>query len=83
MWPGATVPRDGLRSVARALRLERPARHLMLPAHQRRDIRDHALLVALLERELREDSDCLDLGAHAGSVLREIVRLAPRGRHVA
>jgi FkbM family methyltransferase len=44
---------------------------------------DHALQVALLERELREDSDCLDVGAHAGSVLREIVRLAPRGRHVA
>jgi FkbM family methyltransferase len=36
-----------------------------------------------MERELREDADCLDVGAHAGSVLREIVRLAPRGRHVA
>jgi FkbM family methyltransferase len=65
------------------LRLARAARRLLLPAHARRDIRDHALLVALLERELRQDSDCLDAGAHAGSVLREIVRLAPRGRHVA
>ncbi|MEN3282166.1 MAG: hypothetical protein V7607_3306 [Solirubrobacteraceae bacterium] len=75
-----------LRTLARALRVERPARaarHLLLPAHVRADIRDHELLMALMERELREDSDCLDVGAHAGSVLREIVRLAPRGRHVA
>src|SRR5207244_13481081 len=65
------------------LRAARAARRLLLPAHVRRDIRDHELLVALLERELREDDDCLDAGAHAGSVLREMVRLAPRGRHVA
>jgi FkbM family methyltransferase len=56
---------------------------MLLPAYVRADIRDHELLVALMERELRGDSDCLDVGAHAGSVLREIVRLAPRGRHVA
>lgn len=56
---------------------------MLLPAYVRADIRDHELLVALMERELRADSDCLDVGAHAGSVLREIVRLAPRGRHVA
>jgi FkbM family methyltransferase len=75
-----------LRTLARTLRIERPARaarRMLLPAHVRADIRDHGLLVALMERELHEDSDCLDVGAHAGSVLREIVRLAPRGRHVA
>jgi FkbM family methyltransferase len=68
------------------MRIERPARaarRMLLPAHVRADIRDHELLVALMERELREDSDCLDVGAHAGSVLREMVRIAPRGRHVA
>jgi FkbM family methyltransferase len=75
-----------LLTFARALRVERPARavrRMLLPAYVRADIRDHELLVALMERELRGDSDCLDVGAHAGSVLREIVRLAPRGRHVA
>jgi hypothetical protein len=56
---------------------------MLLSRHVRQDIRDHELLVALLERELRDDSDCLDVGAHSGSMLREIVRLAPRGRHVA
>jgi FkbM family methyltransferase len=80
------VTRRRLRTLARALRVERPAlaaRRMLLPAYVRADIRDHELLVALMERELREDSDCLDVGAHAGAVLREIVRLAPRGRHVA
>jgi FkbM family methyltransferase len=79
-----TSPR--LRALARTLRIERPARaarRMLLPTHVRADIRDHELLVALMERELREDSDCLDVGAHAGSVLREMVRIAPRGRHVA
>lgn len=39
--------------------------------------------MALMEGVLEPDSDCLDVGAHAGSVLREMVRIAPRGRHVA
>ena len=39
--------------------------------------------MALMEDVLEPDSDCLDVGAHAGSVLREMVRLAPAGRHVA
>ena len=65
------------------MRLARAARRRLLPAHVRRDIRDHELLVALLEQSLRPDADCLDVGAHSGSVLRELVRLAPRGRHVA
>jgi FkbM family methyltransferase len=58
-------------------------RRRFLPAHIRADIRDTALLVALLEELLEPDSDCLDVGAHAGSVLAEMVRIAPRGRHVA
>jgi FkbM family methyltransferase len=75
-----------LRRVARGLGVERQAlavRRRLLPAHVRADIRDHELLLALLERSLAPDSDCLDVGAHVGAVLREMVRLAPRGRHVA
>ena len=55
----------------------------LLPAHARADLRDNELLLALLGRILASDSDCLDVGAHEGAVLRELVRLAPRGRHVA
>jgi FkbM family methyltransferase len=57
--------------------------HRLLPAHVRADIRDNERLVALFEELLRPDSDCLDVGAHEGAVLREMVRLAPKGRHVA
>jgi len=75
-----------LRRVARGLGVERPAlavRRRLLPARVRADIRDHELLLALLARSLAPDSDCVDVGAHEGSVLREMVRLAPQGRHVA
>jgi FkbM family methyltransferase len=75
-----------LRTVARGLGVERQAlavRRRLLSARVRADIRDHELLLALLARSLAPDSDCLDVGAHEGSVLREMVRLAPQGRHVA
>jgi FkbM family methyltransferase len=78
--------RRALGGVARGLGLERQAQALrrrLLPAHVRADIRDHEQLVALLERLLEPGSDCLDVGAHEGAVLREVVRLAPGGRHVA
>jgi len=38
---------------------------------------------AVLARVLREDANCLDIGCHFGSMLSEMVRLAPRGNHVA
>jgi FkbM family methyltransferase len=61
----------------------RRVRRRFLPAHVRADIRDTELLVALMEGLLEPDSDCLDVGAHAGVFLREMVRLAPAGRHIA
>jgi FkbM family methyltransferase len=78
--------RHRLRRVARRLGVERQAlavRRRFLPEHVRADIRDHECLVALLAELLEADSDCLDVGAHEGAVLREIVRLAPAGRHIA
>jgi FkbM family methyltransferase len=64
-------------------RLARRVRRLLLPAHVRADIRDNELLAALLEELLERDSVCLDVGAHEGAVLREMVRVAPDGGHVA
>ena len=32
---------------------------------------------------LSENSNCVDIGAHEGAILREMVRCAPRGRHIA
>jgi FkbM family methyltransferase len=61
----------------------RSLRRRLLPGHVRADTRDHELLVGLLKRTLEPDSSCLDVGAHRGSVLREMVRLAPQGSHMA
>jgi FkbM family methyltransferase len=49
----------------------------------RRNQRDDAHLSLLLAYVLSEDSSCIDIGAHTGDVLRQIVRLAPKGEHVA
>ncbi|MGH7900468.1 MAG: FkbM family methyltransferase, partial [Thermodesulfobacteriota bacterium] len=32
---------------------------------------------------LQEDSNCVDVGCHQGSILREMLRLAPKGTHFA
>ncbi|MCC7406505.1 MAG: FkbM family methyltransferase [Phycisphaeraceae bacterium] len=37
----------------------------------------------ILARVIRSDSNCIDVGAHLGSVLARICKLAPRGRHFA
>ena len=78
--------RQKLRRVARGLGVERQAlavRRRFLPAHVRADIRENERLIALLEEVLEPSSDCLDVGAHEGVVLRVMTRLAPSGRHVA
>ena len=49
----------------------------------RRNRSDDRHLALLLSFVLREDSNCIDVGAHKGDVLRTILRHAPGGRHVA
>lgn len=49
----------------------------------RRDRRDTARLELLLSFLLARDSNCVDVGAHLGEALREMVRVAPDGRHIA
>jgi FkbM family methyltransferase len=46
----------------------------------RRDDEHMRLLVAFL---LSESATCIDVGAHEGDFLETVVRVAPRGRHVA
>ncbi|MCP5057507.1 MAG: FkbM family methyltransferase [bacterium] len=38
---------------------------------------------AVLRRLLDRQSNCIDIGAHIGSVLSDILRLSPKGTHVA
>ena len=39
--------------------------------------------IDVLRRVLEPDSCCIDVGAHHGAILQEMVRLAPRGTHLA
>ena len=49
----------------------------------RRELRDEHAMLMVLATVLREDSTAIDVGANEGAVLESIVRIAPRGRHVA
>lgn len=49
----------------------------------RQSLRYDRQTVRIMSRVLREDSNCVDVGAHRGSLLRHMVRLAPSGRHIA
>jgi len=47
------------------------------------DRSDSELIRRVIAWSLTPDSCCIDVGAHSGGVLGEIVRVAPRGRHIA
>ena len=49
----------------------------------RRDRIDNQNLRLLMAFALTEDSNCIDIGAHKGGVLAEMVRVAPHGKHIA
>src|SRR2546430_14249901 len=49
----------------------------------RRDRIDNQNLRLLMTFALAEDSNCIDIGAHKGAALAEMVRVAPRGKHIA
>lgn len=49
----------------------------------RQALREELALSAILAGALRSDGMYVDVGANKGQVLREALRLAPRGRHVA
>jgi FkbM family methyltransferase len=39
--------------------------------------------LAIMRRILKPDSNCIDVGCHEGTILRDILQLAPQGRHFA
>ena len=45
--------------------------------------KDDRLALRVMQRALRDDSNCIDVGAHRGAMLQAIHHLAPRGRHFA
>jgi FkbM family methyltransferase len=49
----------------------------------RRDHRDNEALRVLISAALAPDGCAIDIGANVGRVLEDVVRVAPRGRHIA
>jgi FkbM family methyltransferase len=54
-----------------------------VPSRYRDAVRTNQQIRVLLAAELRADSNCLDIGSYRGDVLREMVRRAPLGHHIA
>jgi FkbM family methyltransferase len=54
-----------------------------VPYEQLRDHEDNLNMRRLIAFLVREDDNCIDVGANVGGLLTEICRAAPRGRHVA
>jgi FkbM family methyltransferase len=54
-----------------------------LPENHRRDLRDRDHMELLIGLFLREDSNCIDVGASVGDILRMILARAPQGEHYA
>ena len=57
-------------------------RRLTAPQFNELRREDHRML-RIMRKVLRDDSNCVDVGCHFGSMLSRMTRLAPRGRHVA
>jgi FkbM family methyltransferase len=71
---------------ARRAGLERQIRTVqyVVSSHERRrDWRDNRHIQLLLAYTLSPDSNCIDVGASEGTVLRQMTRLAPLGQHFA
>ncbi len=61
----------------------RRAAQVLGPPATRRDLRDNEAMKLLVAASLAPDGSAIDVGANVGSVLSEIVRVAPAGRHLA
>ncbi len=68
---------------AAARRLGRPELLAAVDASARQAQREAIGIAAVLASSLRGDGSYVDVGTNRGQVLREAVRVAPRGRHLA
>jgi FkbM family methyltransferase len=66
-----------------ARRLGRPELLAALYAGARQELHEEIAISAVLASTLRGDATYVDLGTNRGQILREAVRVAPRGRHIA
>jgi FkbM family methyltransferase len=77
--------RERVRQLAARVGVESQVRqaYRLFDRTARREARDNDHMRVVLAACLAPDSGCIDIGAHSGGILGEIVRCAPRGRHIA
>ncbi len=77
--------RERLIDTAMRLGIDEPLRNIRaaISPQYRGQRAEKQQLRLLLETMLTETSNCIDIGAYRGRVLSEILRVAPRGRHIA
>jgi len=84
---GSAVPaKQQLRRALATVGLEARAvavRRAFEPASRTQDRRDHEALATIFAAALSETSNAIDVGAHGGDVLADLLRVAPRGDHIA
>jgi FkbM family methyltransferase len=83
--PALTTIRERLRHVAQAAGVEPQAAavYRLFDRTAARDHRDNEHLTVILAACLAPDSNCIDIGAHSGEMLRDMLRAAPAGSHIA
>jgi FkbM family methyltransferase len=74
--------RSALRAVS-GTRLEGALRSLHTRVTRRGAARYDRYAIEIMQRVLRSDSSCIDVGCYRGQILREMLRIAPGGHHVA
>ena len=72
---------DWAKERIRGTALERPARLLVRLARDRKAVSYDIETLLVMRRVLRPDSVCVDVGAHQGDILKEMLRLAPNAAH--
>ncbi|HEU5377725.1 MAG TPA: FkbM family methyltransferase [Ktedonobacteraceae bacterium] len=77
--------RDRLIDTSIRLGIYEPAREVraILRREYGKQRAERQQLHLLLQSLLKEDSNCIDIGAYRGRILAEIIRVAPRGNHIA
>lgn len=74
---------DQLKTLIIGSPLERLARRFYIRFSRSPGSHYDRLTLAVMRRCLRPNSNCVDIGAHRGTILAEIVRMAPEGFHYA
>ena len=79
---------DWLKRIVARTPLANPARRLVHRFNQpttaaEKNARYDAETLDVMRRVLKVNSNCVDVGAHCGSVLRQMLELAPNGEHLA